>query len=154
MFAVWEYEVDMRQFISILILNRLVIVPNAKFWNDCTCININNLLWYDASISTRKSHTVEPKRKFFTDLSCFYLNDGKPYVWLALWKRLKTVAAGKNRMQSPFAKWLKGPSKELHLYQNAANRKIKLVSSKEIADAQDLESFGTRKLKSCARTEH
>lgn len=52
-------------------------------------------------------------------------------------------------MQSPFAKWLKGPSKELRLYQNGANRKIKLVSGKEIADAPDLKRFGTRKLKSC-----
>jgi len=55
-------------------------------------------------------------------------------------------------MQSPFAKWFKGPSKELRLYKNGANRKIKLVSGKEIADAPDLKSFGTRKLKSCART--
>ena len=52
-------------------------------------------------------------------------------------------------MQSPFAKWLKGPSKELRLYQNGANRKIKQLSGKEIADAPDLKSFGTRKLKSC-----
>ncbi|XP_068738096.1 uncharacterized protein [Montipora capricornis] len=47
----------------------------------------------------------------------------------------------KKRKQSPFAKWVKGPSKELPMYQKAAERKVKLFSCKEIADAQGLEKI-------------
>ncbi|XP_068743106.1 uncharacterized protein [Montipora capricornis] len=50
----------------------------------------------------------------------------------------------KKRKQSPFAKWVKGPSKELPMYQKAAERKVKLFSGKEIADAQGLEKIRRR----------
>jgi len=36
---------------------------------------------------------------------------------------------------------MKGPSRELSLYQHAAERKAKLLSSKEIGEAQGLEKI-------------
>ena len=47
----------------------------------------------------------------------------------------------KRRQPSTFAKWMKGPSRELSLYQHAAERKVKLLSSKEIGEAQGLEKI-------------
>ena len=46
-------------------------------------------------------------------------------------------------MQSPFAKWLikAGPQKEIRMYQKAAERKVKLFSTAEIARMQGLEKI-------------